>query len=82
MSTLNYLLLIAFPLFAVFFLFAGWKNIKILIDDWEHIKYKTVLGRFFYIAGFVSGALLFTVLGFTFLYFLYITTSEPYLFLE
>lgn len=82
MSILNYLLLIAFPLFAIFFLFAGWKNIKILIDDWEYIKYKRGIGKFFYIAGFISGALIFTVLGFSFIYFLYITTSEPYLFRE
>jgi len=83
MSTTELLLTIAFSIFAVFFLFVGWKNIKMLVDDWENIKYnKTGISKFVHIASFVSGALLFTVLGCSFIYFMYITTTTPYLFLD
>jgi uncharacterized membrane protein len=83
MSMTELLFIIIFLVFALFFFFVGWKNIRILLDEWENIKYnKTRLGKFVYIAGFVSAALLFTILGCLFIYFMYVATTIPCLFLD
>ena len=83
MNTIHYLFIVSLLIFAVFFLFAGWKNIKLLLDDWDYIKSnKTGVGRFLYVAGFVGIAVLLSVLGFIFIYFLQIASSQAYLFSE